>query len=277
MSNKRSIQGVWLIEKTTGRNLIARAYTEIEIDMDLIAPFLSATHTFIDKASNETLKTIDTETSRYVWSANEHLLFVMVVSKRARLPHMRFILDFAMNEFMRKVVPKTETVETMLNHWPGVSTTFNDFAEFVDELVSQYEETDECLVAGKSMDCLEVYSHLIRALLRIDVDKGTRKKIMSKVQNRLEPILESYQFLQTVPIDNTGIEILSVDVYNVSYRHLRNGLEDLLKVLADVIRSNVDKTTYREMLFEYAMPYVKRDIDRLQTYAILDDVVRYLF
>ncbi|MBD3406761.1 MAG: hypothetical protein GF411_11660 [Candidatus Lokiarchaeota archaeon] len=277
MSSKRSVQGVWLIEKTTGRNLIARAYTDIEIDMDLIAPFLSATHTFIDKASNESLKTIDTEKSRYVWSANEHLLFVMVVSKRARLPHMRFILDFALNEFMRKVVPKDETVESLLNQWQGVSTTFNDFAYFVDELVEQYEETDECLVAGKSMDCLEVYSHLIRAILRVDISQNERKEIASKLKKRLESTIESYQFLQSIPIDEYGIEILSVDVYNVSYRHLRNGLEELLKILADVIRSNVSKAKYREMLFEYAMPYVKRDIDRLQTYAILDDVIRYLF
>ena len=93
MSSKRSILGVWLIERGSGRNLVARAYSDlVKLDMDLIAPFLSATHTFIDKAASETLRTVDTETNRYVWEANEHLLFVMVVSKAARLGHMRFML-----------------------------------------------------------------------------------------------------------------------------------------------------------------------------------------
>ena len=85
MSDKRQIYGVWLIERQTGRNIVSRAYSGIEIDMDLIAPFLSATHTFIDKASHENLRIIDTETSRYVWQENEYLLFVMVVSKQARV------------------------------------------------------------------------------------------------------------------------------------------------------------------------------------------------
>lgn len=53
MSGRRAIQGIWLIERGSGRNLIAKAYTGIDIDMDLIAPFLSATHTFIDRASSE--------------------------------------------------------------------------------------------------------------------------------------------------------------------------------------------------------------------------------
>ena len=76
MSDKRTIHGIWLIERQTGRNIVSRAYSGIEIDMDLIAPFLSATHTFIDKASHENLRIIDTENSRYVWQENEHLLFV---------------------------------------------------------------------------------------------------------------------------------------------------------------------------------------------------------
>ena len=68
MSVKQSILGVWLIERGSGRNLVSRCYSDaVKLDMDLIAPFLSATHTFIDKASNETLKTVDTETNRYVW------------------------------------------------------------------------------------------------------------------------------------------------------------------------------------------------------------------
>ena len=105
MADRRSILGMWLIERGSGRNLVARAYDGIEIDMDLIAPFLSATHTFIDKASNETLKTIDTENSRYVWEASEHLLFVMVISKMARIGHMRFMLEYALNEFINNFIP----------------------------------------------------------------------------------------------------------------------------------------------------------------------------
>ncbi|MHA2192422.1 MAG: hypothetical protein ACXAAR_03225 [Candidatus Thorarchaeota archaeon] len=114
MSNKRSVQGVWLIERGTGRNIVSRAYANIEIDMDLIAPFLSATHTFIDKASQEELKTIDTDTNRYIWEANDYLLFVMVVSKSARVRHMRFILEYAMEEFMKNQIPADKDISRSL-------------------------------------------------------------------------------------------------------------------------------------------------------------------
>jgi len=277
MSDKRSIHGIWLIERQTGRNIVSRAYSGIEIDMDLIAPFLSATHAFIDKASHENLRIIDTETSRYVWQENEHLLFVMVVSKAARVGHMRFILEYGLNEFMRKVIPPEETVASVLSNWHGSPSTFSGFGNFVDELITQYEETDEALVAGKTMDCLEVYSHLFRAILKVKIDKKTRKKLIKRIKEIAEPIREANSCLSEVVIDGGGVEILGIDVYNDNYSKLRAGLEDLLRIITNATKEAASKTVFRNMIFDHAMPYVKRDLRRLETYAILDDVIRYLF
>jgi hypothetical protein len=58
---------------------------------------------------------------------------------------------------------------------------------------------------------------------------------------------------------------------------LRQGLEMMLQIVADATRRTVTQTAFRKMIFDHAMPYVKRDIERLQLYCILDDVVRYLF
>jgi hypothetical protein len=278
MSSKKSILGVWVIERGSGRNIVSRAYSDVvKLDMDLIAPFLSATHTFIDKASNETLKTIDTETNRYVWEANEYLLFVMVVSKAARLGHMRFMLEYALNEFMTNVVPSDTDVGSLLKDWHGNPKTFNNFGSFVDELVTQYEETDESLVAGKSMDCLEVYSHLFRGIMHVKTTKTKKTQIVSKMTGYVESLLHRYPFLKDAQIDTAGIEVLQIDIYDASYQHLRDSLEELLRLLGTVTKETVAPKEYRNMIFDEVMPYVKRDIQRLQTYAILDDVVRYLF
>ena len=278
MSSKRSILGVWLIERGSGRNLVAKAYSDIvKLDMDLIAPFLSATHTFIDKASNETLRTVDTETNRYVWEANDNLLFVMVVSKAARIGHMRFMLEYALNEFVKQEVPSDSDVATVLKNWHGAPTTFKKFGNFVNELVEQYELTDESLLAGKSMDCLEVYNHLFRGLMKVKTGKKKRNDIVKRVNGWLEPMLDRYTFLATVPVDGAGIEVLEIDVNTVPYQHLRDSLEEVLRLLAKAVREIVTPKAYRDVIFDHVMPYAKRDIQRLQTYAILDDVVRYLF
>ncbi|MFW9887393.1 MAG: hypothetical protein ACFFER_04385 [Candidatus Thorarchaeota archaeon] len=277
MSNKRSVQGLWLIERGSGRPLVSRAYTNIEIDMDLIAPFLSATHTFIDKTSQESLKTIDTDTNRYIWEANDYLLFVMVVSKSARVAHMRFILEYALNEFMKNQIPDGKDIETMLRQWHGKPDQFKKFGSFVDELVSQYEVTDESLVAGKSMDCLAVYSHLFRAIMRVRTDKDTRREIVKRIKKSLKPIKEFYGFLDVVTVDSAGIEVLNIDVNIAPYKELRVALEEILKILSQVVQETVSKKAYQTMLLKHAMPYVKSDVDRLQTYAILDDVIRHLF
>ncbi|MFW9963285.1 MAG: hypothetical protein ACFFCX_06970 [Candidatus Sifarchaeia archaeon] len=278
MTTKQSILGVWLIERGSGRNLVAKCYSDaVKLDMDLIAPFLSATHTFIDKASNETLKTVDTETNRYVWEANDYLLFVMVVSKAARLGHMRFMLEYALNEFMKKEVPPDSDVATVLKNWHGAPSTFKNFGGFVDELVTQYEVTDESLVAGKSMDCLEVYSHLFRGIMKVKGSKKKKEAIVKRMKGLTEPLLDRYPFLLKVPIDVVGIEVLDIDVNIVAYQHLRDSLEELLRLLGKAVREIATPKAYRDMLFDYVMPYVKHDIQRLQTYAILDDVVRYLF
>jgi len=278
MSSKRSILGVWLIERGSGRNLVAKAYSDVvKLDMDLIAPFLSATHTFIDKASNETLRTVDTETNRYVWEANDHLLFVMVVSKAARIGHMRFMLEYALNEFVKQVVPSNSDVATILKDWHGSPNTFKQFGNFVNELVEQYEVTDESLLAGKSMDCLEVYNHLFRGIMKVKTSKKKRNDIVKRINGWLEPMMDRYAFLAAVPIDGVGIEVLEIDVNTVPYQHLRDSLEEVLRLLAKAVREIVTPKAYRDVLFDYVMPYAKRDIQRLQTYAILDDVVRYLF
>jgi hypothetical protein len=278
MSSKRSILGVWLIERGSGRNLVAKAYSDIvKLDMDLIAPFLSATHTFIDKASNETLRTVDTETNRYVWEANDDLLFVMVVSKAARIGHMRFMLEYALNEFVKQEIPSDSDVATVLKNWHGAPTTFKKFGNFVNELVEQYELTDESLLAGKSMDCLEVYNHLFRGLMKVKTGKKKRNDIVKRVNGWLEPMLNRYTFLAAVPVDGAGIEVLEIDVNTVPYQHLRDSLEEVLRLLAKAVREIVTPKAYRDVIFDHIMPYAKRDIQRLQTYAILDDVVRYLF
>jgi len=277
MSDRLSIHGIWLIERHTGRNLIARAYTGVSIDMDLIAPFLSATHTFINRAANETLRTIDTDTHRYVWAANDELLFVMVISKGARTGHMRFLLDYALNEFMHNEVPEGMDLPTFLKQWEGNPVSFERFARFVDELVSQYEQSGDSLVAGKTMDCLEVHNHIFRALMEVKVDKRTRKKMVEEIKARLRPLVETHPFLAVVPVDDAGIEVLNIDVYSVEYKALRSALESVFQVVAEVIRNVAGEEPYRNMIFDHAMPYVKNDIERLQTYAILDDIVRYLF
>ncbi|MHA1480831.1 MAG: hypothetical protein ACTSQZ_05370 [Candidatus Thorarchaeota archaeon] len=277
MSDRRSIHGIWLIERLTGRNLISKAYSQIEIDMDLIAPFLSATHTFIDRASNEELKIIDTETNRYVWESNEYLLFVMVVSKAARIGHMRFILQYALNEFMRNEIPEDMNVEYMLKRWTGAPSHFNKFGKFVNELVEQFEETDEALLAGKSMDCLEVYSHLFRCIMKVKVDKKIRKKLMKRIRQQTKPLMEISPCLTDIPIHDDGIEVLDIDVYKTQYKPLRTCLEELLRIVAETTKEIVTTRAFRKMIFDFAMPYVKRDLSRLQTYTILDDVVRYLF
>ncbi|MFW9968417.1 MAG: hypothetical protein ACFFEA_14785 [Candidatus Thorarchaeota archaeon] len=277
MSNKRSVQGVWLIERGSGRNLVSRAYANIEIDMDLIAPFLSATHTFIDKAAQEELKTIDTDTNRYIWEANDYLLFVMVVSKSARIRHMRFILEYALNEFMKNQIPADKDIEMMLKQWHGRPGQFSKFGSFIDELVSQYEVTDESLVAGKSMDCLAVYSHLFRAIMRVRTDLETRRALVRRIRQSLKPIKEFYDFLDVVTVDSSVIDVLNIDVNIAPYKELRVALEEILKMLSQVVQETVSKKVYQTMLFKHAMPYVKSDVERLQTYAILDDVIRHLF
>ena len=281
MTNGRSIQGVWLIERSTGRNIVSRAYSGIEIDMDLIAPFLSATHTFIDKASSEQLQTIDTEHNRYVWLASEHLLFVLVCSKSTRLAHMRFILEYLLDEFTRNEVPKGSDVDTLLKAWWGAPDTFRGFGEFIDELVGQYEATDEVLVASKSMDCLEVYNHLFRAIMCVKADKAKRKEIVKTIKKKVKPLLEKFPFLDQAPIDGAGIEVLDIEVNPMEetphYRQLRIVLEELLQILAKSTLEVVGSNAYRSMIFNHLMPYVKRDLDRLQTYAILDDIIRHIF
>ncbi|MGQ4871442.1 MAG: hypothetical protein ACP6IT_06370 [Candidatus Thorarchaeota archaeon] len=278
-TNRRSILGIWVIERETGRNIVARAYAGIDVDMDLIAPFLSATHTFIDRAANDQLKTIDTEGSRYVWVGNEHLLLVMVVSKAARIGHMRFLLEYALDEFVKTMIPEGTDLGTMLKKWQGSPETFSAFGKFLDELVAQYEVTDESLIAGKSMDCLEVYNHLFREIMRVDVGRNVKKCIVKEIQSKIEPLIERYPFLSSVPVDEAGLEVLEINVVSneIPYKILREALEDLFRVVSQCVRQNVDPEKYQANIFNNVMRYVKEDLRRLQTYAILDDVVRYLF
>jgi hypothetical protein len=182
---------------------------------------------------------------------------------------------------MRNEVPKNSDIDTMLKTWWGAPDTFRGFGEFIDELVNQYEATDEVLVASKSMDCLEIYNHLFRALMKVKADKKKRKEIVKTVKKTLNPLKEKYPFLAQAPVDGAGIEVLDIEVNPleeiIPYRHLRIALEEMLSILASTIKEVVGTNAYRAMIFNKLIPYVKRDLDRLNLYSCLDDVIRHVF
>ena len=100
---------------------------------------------------------------------------------------------------------------------------------------------------------------------------------MRRIKKSLKPIKEFYSFLEVITVTSGGIDVLGIDVNVVQYKELRVALEEILKVLSQVVQETVTKKVYQTMLFKHAMPYVKSDVERLQTYAILDDVIRHLF
>ena len=119
---------------------------------------------------------------------------------------MRFILEYLLDEFLRNEVPKNSDVDTLLKAWWGAPDTLRGFGGCIDELVGQYEATDEVLVASKSMDCLEVYNHLFRAIMSVKADKDKRKEIVKTLKKKIKPLVENYPFIAQAPIDRAGIE-----------------------------------------------------------------------
>lgn len=245
--------------------------------MDLFAPFLSATKILVDTASLEDLEMLDTETTRYIWHGNDYLLLVLSISKGARVGHMRFLLRYALTEFIRTEVPKNADIETVLSKWTGAPGSFKRFEIFLNELVQQFEVTDESLIAGKAMDCLAVYSHLFKVIMKVKLTKKKRETLVKIIRERTSPLFETEPALQVTLIDGSGVDVLAVNPYDCSYKNLRDALEEMLRIIADAAREIATEESFRDMIFTHAMPYVKRDIERLQLYFILDDVIRYLF
>ena len=115
--------------------------------------------------------------------------------------------------------------------------------------------------------------------MRVDVGRNVKKRIVKDIQSKIEPLIERYPFLSSVPVDEAGLEVLEINVLSndIPYKILREALEDLFRVVSQCVRQNVDPDKYQANIFNNVMRYVKEDLRRLQTYAILDDVVRYLF
>jgi hypothetical protein len=203
----------------------------------------------------------------------------MAVTKNTRTAHVRFLLQYALNEFVQNHIPEGEDLETALKSWQGSPDTFRSFGDFLDVLISQYELTDESLINGKSMDCLEVYNHLFRAMMEVQTDQKTRKELVQGIRQVMKPLVETYPFLAQAPVDKVGIEVLNINVLSgeITYKNLRSALKDLFRAVAHLTRETVGNESYKNMIFDHTMPYVKRDIERLRTYAILDDVISCLF
>ncbi len=277
LSNSRLILGVWLIERSSGKNLISLTFTDVEIDMDLFAPFLSATKFLIDTASSESLEMINTEGRRYVWHSNDWFLIVLAISKRARVAHMRFLLNYALNEFMNKAIPSNTSVDEFLRKWDGTPRPFREYEDFLRVLIDQFEQTDESLLAGKAMDCLAVYSHIFTAILRTNMKDDTREKLVSRIREELGNLIKDDSAFKGILIDKRGIDVLSINPTMCSYKVLRTRLDQILEIVSNIAKDLIPKRDYNKMLLEQLIPYMKRDIDRLETYSILDDIIRLVF
>ncbi len=281
MNSKHDIKAVFIIEAESGRSIYQRTYAKgFTGQFELLSGQLSGIYAILNNEMiDDRLKSVDTEDTRFIWVKRGPVVLMAATALKLNRSYIKSML-ITMYEFFEKIIKsKNMTIEDYLKYESEIGTGLSDLDAQIDELVSQFEQIDENVVAKKSMDSLEVYEHLFYRLLKMVSDEQ-RVSIINKIKEMYSEQLNKHIHTRKFIFDKNGIALTNFttkELETFKYREIRNLLENMLKDIAFEVRKTIGDSNYRNELFNLIVPYIKEDWVRIRAYAIDDDIIYHVF
>jgi len=264
------IRNVWVIEKTSGRCLFHRTYGRELKEADLISGFLSALTSFSEsELEGEKLSVVETEGRKWVYRYADPLIVVATGAKADPESHMKAQVSYLANSFLDTFPElKGEKGRSYLRNWSGERSQFSKFEPLVDQLVTQWSKVDNVNKAAKAQDVTEVYQKIFDAIF-----SGTKKykdEIFGEFQRALEDLERECN--AQIPSSSSGscptLDLMSIDVFSISYEKLKGELGSLLTKLMKILKERLPSGEAEKIVRTKVVPIMKSDWRRIDVYNI---------
>lgn len=135
-------------------------------------------------------------------------------------------------------------------------------------MVQQWDEIGDVNKAAKALDVLEIYQKIFDAVLANVPPRSY------KVWSELAQAVDDFSAKCGVQVNSKlrepepVIELISLDVFSVSYESLKACLAVLLERLVAILKKNLPSGEAGRILHSQVIPIMKRDYKRIDVYGL---------
>jgi hypothetical protein len=264
------IRSIWVIDRVSGRCLFERTYGKDAHEADFIPSFLSALTSFSDsELEGDRISVLETKGKRWVYRYSDPLIFVVTGAKGDPESHLKAQVGYLCSSFLDAFPQlKGERANDFLKNWSGATSDFHSFTSLADQLVQQWGEISQINKVAKSLDVLEIYQKIFNAILggipprsqriwpelRLAVDEFSAKCNVSVKSKLFEP--------------EPAIDLMSVDVFSITYESLKTNLSALLERLVEILKRNLPTGEPAKIIHSQMIPIMRHDYKRIDAYGL---------
>jgi hypothetical protein len=264
------IRSIWVIDRISGRSLFERSYGKDVHEVDFIPSFLSALTSFSDsELEGDRISVLETKGNRWIYRYSDPLIFVVTGAKGDPESHLKAQLSYLCGSFLDAFPQlKGENAEAFLKSWSGATSDFHSFVPLADQLVQQWGEITQVNKAAKALDVLEIYQKILDAIL-VSIPPGSYKiwlelrQVVDEFSNKCG-VAVKYKLSEP----NPAIDLISVDVFSVTYESMKENLGFLLERLVAILKRNLPSGEAGKLLHSQVIPIMKRDYKRIDMYGL---------
>jgi hypothetical protein len=264
------IRSIWVIDRISGRCLFERSYGNDVHEANFIPSFLSALTSFSDsELEGDRISVLETQGNRWIYRYSDPLIFVVTGAKGDPESHLKAQVSYLCGSFLDAFPQlKGDRAEDFLKSWSGATSDFHSFVPLADQLVQQWGEISQINKAAKSLDVLEIYQKIFDAILEGIPPRNQR--IWPELRQAVDEFSAKCQVKVKHKLSepNPTIDLMSIDVFTVSYESMKTNIGILLEKLVAILRRNLPSGEAAKILHSQLIPIMKRDYKRIDVYGL---------
>jgi hypothetical protein len=270
-----AIHSFYVIAWDSGRPLYNRTWVELTDNPTLLSGLLASVQLLALKITSQNVDMVTMKNSRFFFKVDDEngLLLVFITDVAEDPTRFGDYLDMLHNRFL-------ETFSDVALHVPIYQADprrARVFDELVDSLISHWETGEASLRKAKVMDLLDIFTQFYNVTLQKILTEQTLEMHFTDINRILSTHLKADPALRLVALDKHGaISFDQVDPERVNILGLDNTLSSILRELVAIARRTRRRQTYETLFFEYYVPLIKAEQERIKEYELQKKLVMEL-
>lgn len=268
-----TVHSFYVVGLREGFPLYSRKWTQSDVDSALLSGFLASMEHMAQQVAAQHVNVVNLKDRRFFFQIDEEnrLLLVFITDVSESPARYRKYLGLLNKQFVTMFQKQLEE----LREDGAIDTSlFNNFDEFIDDLVLTWWMGESTISAAKVMDIFEIFTLFYNTILIKFLTDISRRTYNSDIQKILKNQMEKIPALTGLHMDSSGvINYDGIDPQQIKYTRFRNVLFQIFHELVLLIRKTMPKQTYQSLVFEHVSPLIRTEQDRLKTYSLTEKIV----
>jgi len=258
-----------IINKESGISLIQKNFTDVNFKQELVPSFISAVWQFAETevSKGKGIDEIDMGGYKWVYLADQNLLFVFVAEPSDRISWLKKQLAHIKNEFYKLYPELKENQKAVLQSWMGNREKWMAFENVVEDLVKSWDSAGKISIKARAIDILEVYEKIMNPLI-FKLPETAQREFIEEV-NKLAKS-KKIDFNSSMPL----LDFIGLGLKGYGYMKIRNFIMDVFDTLFKILNKYFTREDLWRLLSREIYPTIVNEWKRIRTYGLDYNIIK---